>query len=98
MQDEPFADYGLNNLYFGKDSISDGSTYQYFYHDTINTTDLDPPPVAQIIDYYGLTWSLRYAKKKTDLIIGGAFNKYDNAKHFGEMIWAEYASQSSERL
>ena len=40
--------------------------------------------------YYGITWSLRYLKSKTDLIIGGAFNKYDKARHFGEIIWSEF--------
>jgi iron complex outermembrane receptor protein len=92
LQNESFSNYGLNELYFGLDSISDGSTYSYFYHDTINTTDLVR---RRWLDnqYYGLTWSLRYQRNKADLIIGGALNKYDNARHFGEVIWAEFSSQ-----
>jgi len=92
-QDELFADYGLSNLYFGRDSTLEGNTYWYFYHDTLNSTDLIR---RRWLDnhFYGLTWSLRYQKKNADLIFGGALNKYDNAKHFGEIIWAEFASQS----
>jgi iron complex outermembrane receptor protein len=91
-QDQPFADYGLNDLYFGKDSIPDETGYQHFYHDTINTTDLIRRRWLNN-GYYGATWSLSYRKKKIDLVIGGALNKYDKAKHFGEIIWAEFASQ-----
>jgi iron complex outermembrane receptor protein len=93
QQNEPFADYGLNDLYFGRDSVPNGSSYDYFYHDTISTTDLIR---RRWLDnrYYGLTWSLRYKQKKTDLVIGGAINKFDQARHFGEIIWAEFASQS----
>jgi iron complex outermembrane recepter protein len=41
--------------------------------------------------FYGTTFSLNYNKEKMDLTIGGAYNEYANAKHFGEIIWAEYA-------
>ncbi len=43
--------------------------------------------------FYGLTWSLHYRKEKTDLIFGGAYNQYDHARHFGEIIWAQSAGQ-----
>ncbi len=42
-------------------------------------------------DYYGLTYSLKYNKNKTNLIIGGSWNRFDG-DHFGEVIWAAYAS------
>jgi iron complex outermembrane recepter protein len=92
-QDEAFADYGLEDLYFGADSLWTGIGYQLFYHDTISTTDLIR---RRWLDnhYYGLTWSARYLTEKTDLIFGGAYNKYDHARHFGEIIWAEYALKS----
>jgi iron complex outermembrane receptor protein len=79
-QDEPFVNYGLEELYFGTD--------------TIRTTDLIR---RRWLDnrYYGFTWSLRYQKEKTDLIIGGAYNKYDKARHFGEIIWAEFAGSAN---
>ena len=92
LDGEKFADYGLNNLYFGRDSILNGSSYEYFYHDSIDKSDLIR---RRWLDnhYYGITWSLRYQQKKIDLVIGGAINKYDRAKHFGEIIWTEFAAQ-----
>jgi iron complex outermembrane receptor protein len=93
-QDQPFADYGLNDLYFGPDSVWSGSSYQHFYHDTISATDLIRRRWGPNNHYYGLTWSVRHQKEKIDLILGGAINKFDNAKRFGEIIWAEFASQS----
>jgi iron complex outermembrane recepter protein len=92
-EDQSFADYGLQNLYFGKDSVYQDNTTQYFYHDTLTTTDLIR---RRWLDnhYYGGTWSVRSIHEKTDIILGGAWNKYDNARHYGEIIWAEYASNS----
>ena len=42
-------------------------------------------------DYYGTTFSAHYARDKTDLTLGGAMSRYDNARHFGEILWAEIA-------
>jgi iron complex outermembrane recepter protein len=43
-------------------------------------------------DFYGMTWSLNYHQSPTNTIIfGGAYNEYDG-DHFGEVIWARYAS------
>ncbi|MDI1257410.1 MAG: TonB-dependent receptor [Flavobacterium sp.] len=44
-------------------------------------------------DFYGYTFSVNYKKEKLDLLIGGGWNKYEGA-HFGEVIWARFASQS----
>ncbi len=44
-------------------------------------------------DFYGTTFSANYATKKVDFIFGGAYNQY-KGKHFGEVIWARYASTS----
>ncbi|WP_348797533.1 TonB-dependent receptor [Flavobacterium adhaerens] len=44
-------------------------------------------------DFYGTTFSVKYAADKLDLIIGGGWNKYEG-DHFGKVIWARYASQS----
>jgi iron complex outermembrane receptor protein len=94
-QDEPFEDYGLNPLYFGQDSMLNGETYNYFFHDTISTTDLIR---RRWLDnhFYGFTYSLHYQLTKFDLLFGGAFNTYTNARHFGEIIWAEYSSQAEK--
>ncbi|HLA56142.1 MAG TPA: TonB-dependent receptor, partial [Flavobacterium sp.] len=44
-------------------------------------------------DFYGTTFSINYTKEKLDIIIGGAWNKYEG-DHFGKVIWARFASQS----
>lgn len=92
-QDEHFADYGMQNLYFGRDSIAEGNSYRYFFHDSVTTTDLIR---RRWLDnhFYGATWSVRSKKKNTDIILGGAWNKYDNARHYGEIIWAQFAGNS----
>lgn len=48
-------------------------------------------------DFYGLTYSLNYkASSQLDFTLGGAYNEY-NGDHFGEVIWARYASDSNIR-
>ncbi|MCF8319696.1 MAG: TonB-dependent receptor [Flavobacterium sp.] len=44
-------------------------------------------------DFYGTTFSTNYKEEKLNLVIGGAYNKYEGA-HFGNVIWARFASQS----
>lgn len=39
--------------------------------------------------FYGTTFSLNYKNKTTDIIIGGAANKYEG-KHFGEVVWTQF--------
>jgi iron complex outermembrane receptor protein len=89
-QDDPFAEYGLSDLYFGKDSLFTGSDWNYFYHDTVTSADIIR---RRWLDnhYYGATWSLHYKSNRIDFILGGAANKYDRAKHFGEIIWTDFA-------
>ena len=40
-------------------------------------------------DFFGTTFSLNYKSKNTDIIFGGAANKYQG-KHFGEVVWTQY--------
>lgn len=48
-------------------------------------------------DFYGLTYSIHYeANKRWNFVLGGAYNEYDG-NHFGEIIWAQYAANSSIR-
>lgn len=75
-QDEDFADLGLGNVTIGNETIESS--------DVIVRRWLDN-------DYYGTTFSANHIKGKVDLTLGGAFSKYDNARHFGEIIWAEVA-------
>jgi iron complex outermembrane receptor protein len=93
MQDQSFADYGMQDLYFGRDSSITNGSVTYYFHDTVNTTDLIRRRWLDN-DFYGFTYSLQYTLDKIDLTLGGAVNKYDNARHYGEVIWAEYASQT----
>jgi iron complex outermembrane receptor protein len=39
--------------------------------------------------FYGTTFSLNYKNTITEIIIGGAANKYEG-KHFGEVVWTQY--------
>ncbi|WP_282164965.1 TonB-dependent receptor [Cellulophaga baltica] len=47
-------------------------------------------------DFYGTVFSANYIKENVDLILGGGWNKYEG-DHFGEVIWARYASTSNIR-
>ena len=81
-QDEAFEDLGLPNVTIGNDNIASS--------DVIVRRWLDN-------DYYGATFSANHASGKTDLTLGGAFSRYDNARHFGQIIWAEIALASPIR-
>ncbi len=76
------ANYGLENVVVGGDTIT--------RTDLVRRRWLDN-------DFYGATFSANYQKiRKLDLTLGGAWNQYDGV-HFGEVIWAEYASNSKLR-
>jgi iron complex outermembrane receptor protein len=46
-------------------------------------------------DLYGMIYSLNYQNKKgLSLIFGGGYNHYEG-DHFGEVIWAQYASNGN---
>lgn len=61
----------------------------------VNTTDIVR---RRWLDnnFYGTVFSANYNNKSLDFIIGGGWNKYEG-DHFGEVIWARYASNSSIR-
>ncbi|HQV36104.1 MAG TPA: TonB-dependent receptor [Flavobacterium sp.] len=80
-ENEDFSDYGLEPIVLGGETID--------MTDLIRRRWLDN-------DFYGTTFSVNYNKDKVDVIIGGGANKYEGA-HFGEIIWAQYASQSEIR-
>ncbi|WP_347157690.1 TonB-dependent receptor [Pontibacter chitinilyticus] len=80
--DDALANYGLPNVQIGGDTIT--ST------DLIRRRWLDN-------DFYGVTYALQYnPNSKLSATLGGAWNKYNGA-HFGEIIWARYASTSNIR-
>lgn len=40
-------------------------------------------------DFFGTTFSFNYKKSNTDILFGGAANRY-LGKHFGEVVWTEF--------
>lgn len=76
--DDDFSDYGLNNLELPNDTITSG--------DFIRRRWLDN-------HFYGGIFSLNYKKGNWDIVAGGGANQYLGG-HFGEIIWAEFASNS----
>ena len=79
--DESLSDYGLSNIIIGSDTIKET--------DLIRRKWLDN-------DFYGTIFSLKKTINKVNLILGGGWNKYFG-RHFGEIIWAEFASNSEIR-
>ncbi|MEQ8471533.1 MAG: TonB-dependent receptor [Marinoscillum sp.] len=79
--DDDFADYGLGDLVLGDTTIT--ST------DLIRRRWLDN-------DFYGGVFSVNYSAGKWNTTMGGGLNIYDG-DHFGEIIWAEHASNSEIR-
>ncbi|NNL16450.1 MAG: TonB-dependent receptor [Flavobacteriaceae bacterium] len=47
-------------------------------------------------DFYGTTFSVNYKDDAKEIIIGGAYNKYDG-DHFGEVVWSQFANNSEIR-
>jgi iron complex outermembrane receptor protein len=84
------SDYPIGIQYFARDSLLADGNYEYFFRDSVEYADLI---TRRWLDnhFYGATYSLNYSRNKFDIILGGAFNKYANARHFGEIIWAQYA-------
>ncbi len=79
---EDFSKYGLEPITIGGTSINQT--------DLIRRRWLDN-------HFYGLTYNLTYQPKAgLEVVLGGAYNEYDG-DHFGEVIWAQYASQSKIR-
>lgn len=77
--DEDLEDYKLDNVELQGDTIRSS--------DLIRRRWLDN-------HFYGFTYSLLYqANKKLSFNLGGAANRYDG-DHFGEVIWAQFASNS----
>ena len=78
QEKKAFSDYGLTPIVIGTTTIAETNLITRKWLDN---------------DFYGTTFSANYKKDKTDLIFGGSANNY-NGKHFGQIIWAQFASQS----
>lgn len=81
--DDDLADYGLPALIID----DDGQTAD---NDTITSTDLIRRRWLDN-DFYGVTWSLNYDKDQSNVVLGGAWNRYEGS-HFGEIIWSQEGS------
>ena len=75
---QDFADYGLNNVIVGNDTLTET--------DLIRRKWLDN-------DFYGAVFSYNNSLDKLDYNLGGGWNTYDG-RHYGVVRWAEYASNS----
>ena len=62
-------------------------------NDTITSTDLIRRKWLNN-DFGGITFSVKHVKENLNLIFGGAANKY-SGQHYGNIIWAEYASNGN---
>ncbi|PRP67874.1 TonB-dependent receptor [Nonlabens agnitus] len=80
-EDDDFATYGLDPLTVNGQPV--------------NTTDLIRRRWLDN-DYYVINASANYKNNEIDLIFGTSFSHYDG-DHFGEIIWARFASQSEIR-
>ncbi|WP_339623070.1 TonB-dependent receptor [uncultured Winogradskyella sp.] len=80
-EDDDFATYGFEPLTVNGEAV--------------NTTDLVR---RRWLDnnFYVLNASANYKNNNLDMIFGGSISHYDG-DHFGEVIWAEFASQSDLR-
>ena len=78
--DQKFSNYNLDNVVIGGE--------------TIDRTNLIRQRWLRN-DFYGMTYSAKYNfTERFNLTLGGAYNVY-KGDHFGEIIWAQYASDGS---
>ncbi|SNR66838.1 iron complex outermembrane recepter protein [Lutibacter agarilyticus] len=78
---EDFADYNLDPIVIGGETIDET--------DLIRRRWLDN-------DFYVFNANATYTNTNYNVIFGGSFSNY-TGDHFGEIIWAEYASNSEIR-
>ena len=79
--EEDFSTYGFAPVINGTDTISTTNLIRRRWLDN---------------HFYGGIFSLNYKKNGFDVTFGGGANEYIG-DHFGEVIWAEYASDSKIR-
>jgi iron complex outermembrane receptor protein len=47
-------------------------------------------------DFFGTTFTLNYRTPKTDILFGGAVNRY-LGKHFGEVVWTQFYTPNTNK-
>ncbi len=80
-EDDDFATYGFTPITVDGELVDET--------DVIRRRWLDN-------DFYGTVFSANYVNDKLNFIVGGGYNKYEG-DHFGEVIWARFASTSTIR-
>lgn len=80
-EDDDFATYGFEPLNVNGEEV--------------NTTDVIRRRWLDN-DFYGTVFSATHENEKLNLILGGGYNIY-KGDHFGEVIWARFASNSEYR-
>lgn len=77
---QKFSYYGLENVIISSDTIKHTSLIRRRHLDN---------------HFYGCTYSVKYDNlKRLQTILGGGWNRYEG-KHFGEIIWAQFASNGN---
>jgi iron complex outermembrane receptor protein len=80
---QSFSDYNLNNVVIGGTTITTTNLIEQKWLDN---------------DFYGFTFSGNYHRKDNlKITLGGAWNQY-YGKHYGKVIWAQYASNGNNDL
>ena len=80
--DQTLSDYNLNPIILNSDTISTSNLIRRRWLDN---------------DFYGATYSVSYnGTGRIQVDLGGGANRYEG-RHFGEVIWAEYASNGDIR-
>lgn len=77
---QDFADYGLENVIIGNDTITSTNLIRRRWLDNA---------------FGGALFNVNYTKNNLDITLGGGYTHY-SGKHFGEITWAEYASNSQK--
>jgi len=80
-KDRDFEDYLLENVTIGNDTITSTDLIQQKWLDN---------------HFYGGIFSIDYKQDKYEITVGGGWNRYIG-DHFGEIIWARYASNGDMR-
>lgn len=80
-EDDALADYGIAPVELGGE--------------TINNADIVRRRWLRN-DFFGGIYNLTYEAEKISLHFGGGWNRYEG-KHYGEVVWAEFASDSQIR-
>jgi len=77
---DALVNYGLEPVTIGGETVTNSDLIRRLWLDN---------------DFYGTTYNLNYTSddQRTDFTLGGGWNRYEGA-HFGELIWAEFASDS----